>query len=192
MEQFPLFDENELDDLADKLGSYDLAYRRLGITPPRDEVDISISPATEPAESPVRGVMNFVEAPQGPSVSLEARAEAIAKVFDFYNKSNRARGAVESRYTGFGRYGSEADEVANRMHGKVETAKTMANTALRTLAATDEMIRSGVPQYEAHSIATSISEDMNRQYGPGNALAPDRAKKLRKVNAAVRHLKEQS
>jgi len=162
-----LFDDSIIDSMADKLGSYDAAYRALGVSPPvyeRPEIK--------------------TESNDGASVELGARALALHNIMGTYNQLNKAMGARIASQTPSSNFNQRyryPEEVTEQMGGKASRMIHENEEDFDTLNATSQMLSSGFSTEEVDVQKARLKRDLSLQYGPGKAYAPERAKFVNKL-----------
>lgn len=172
-----LFDDKLLDDMADKVGSYDEARRLLGIeTPLYERPEITVHH-------------------EGASVELGARALATHNIMDTYNQLNKTMGArIVSEQPGneFNQRYRHPEEVREHMGDKASKMIHENNDDFDTLNATSDMIKAGFSQESVDQQKAQLKRDMMNRYGPGKAYAPERNKLVNKLSKTAqrssRHL----
>jgi hypothetical protein len=173
--------ESQLDHAVETFGSYDEAYRHLGVTP--DEVDFGHLPETETVA---------VELPPI-AVNLGERALALADIMEYLNKANKTRGSATLMDNGGGefrtRYGLAAPDV---QHGaEINTTKLIDRfrRGVGVLAATDALRAHGYDEDDIELEYSRMQSDINRNFGVGNAYAKDRHVAVKKAARASAHLR---
>lgn len=161
-----LVTERQLDAAVETFGSYDEAYRHLGVTP--DEVEF------EPVAMPEAAA----ERPELPpiAVSLAERAMALEDIMTYLNKSNRLEGFKKS--------GGSA-RVARNMRSGVREWRPKFDDGLAVLIAADALRAHGYAEADIEVMRVAMQKDLNDEYGPGRAYASDRAAVVKKANRAA-------
>lgn len=117
------------------------------------------------------------------AVDLRARAFAIESLMAYYNQRNKSIGASTTRELHINpfddRYGVEAAAVEHNMYGKLDRENFEKNIDI--LNASHALQQNGYPEEKLQANKAALKKDLNLQYGPGNAYAPERYKL---VNAA--------
>jgi|GEM_PF-1082248 len=170
--------EAELDRCADSMGSYDLAYRRFGISQ-KELDDVKREPFVDVTPQPGAPINFITDIPPGPSLSLEGRAKALETIMNRYNKENQTIGAeLTSAYNGMSaRYGDSTGEVLEGMRGKTSRLGGQALQALMILSDGD----SGIPMPEDDDYLGLIGSELHQKFGPGNARVGKRNGALTKA-----------
>ena len=166
-----LFDDTVIDALADKLGSYDQAYRSLGIS----------APTYERPES--------VVSTDGASVELGARAVAISNIMSTYNQLNKNMGArivSEIPNSSFNQRYRYPEEITEQMGSKASNMLHANKNDFDVLNDTEGMIRAGFSAEYAESQKAGLKRGLVNKYGPGKAYAPERKKVVTKIERTVK------
>lgn len=169
--------ERELDAAAEIHGSYDEAYRHLGVTP--DEVEFESAPfeavAAEPELPPI-------------VVSLADRALALTDIMAYFNKANQLQGYVKHK-TGQGirngRPVTDSAALERNVRGSLRRMRPKFDEGLATLVAADALRAHGYDEAAIDLAQRAMQAQLNRAYGPGNAYAQDRAALVKKATRAA-------
>lgn len=162
-----LFDDTLLDDMADKVGSYDDARRLLGLK----------TPTYETPESTVSS--------DGASVKLASRALAASNIMATYNQLNKTMGArIASQQPGndFVKRYDHPEQVTEHMGGKASGMIHRNDADFDTLNATKAMIEAGFDEEMVIRQKDILKRKMINKYGPGKAYAPGRRKFITHLN----------
>jgi len=169
-----LFEGAFLDDLANELGSSDLAHKELGVRS--------------------REVQS-----EGVSVELSTAALALDNIMTTYNQLNRTMGArtqaeeregsdFTARYNVDGAH-EGPEKIIERM-GYKATRMLMANeNDFAALHKTKELIEAGFSTSDAEIAARIAKASLLTTYGPGVAYAKDRAALVQRIKNIPRNAK---
>lgn len=183
--------DRRAEDVSDRgYVSYEDAYQkelsRLGI----NDEDLAFvaaggAPKTTETEKP-----SEVKIEVGPSVELGARALALHNIMQTLNHANKTRGATITRQYADNdfdrRYGITADDVQDGMIQKTSRMLGANEADFDVLTATDDMIAAGFPAEDVARMKARLKYDIVKAYGPGQAIAKDRARVVNRAAAAAR------
>lgn len=169
--------EAELDDMADKLGSYDLAFGYYGATPDDVEPTEPIAEQeTEPELAPI-------------AVELGERAVALENIMAYLNKANQVKGSRAQLENGGGRmtqrYGSNAPEVQRGAERNRDELLAGFRAGIATLAASEALRASGYDNDDVDLEERAVQAAINRRFGVGQTDSGDRAKAVREAKRVL-------
>lgn len=168
-----IFDDALLDDMAEKLGSYDEARRHLGIK----------APEYEPPS---------IEAEPGAFLKLGARAIAVQGILEGINIRNRAGGASKTAEvvdSDFNRRYQNPQDILSGMSYSASRSEKEREKYLNILNATTAMIDAGFDPDHVTFYRNRLQDEVKPYEGAGPRSVTKRNKLARKVQNTADHSK---
>jgi hypothetical protein len=177
--------ERQLDEAANKLGSYDSALRFFGVKlkevkPEPDEAYETSSLSTE-LEKHVPIVVHLGE-----------RAVAFAAVMRYLNKKSMIQGSAKLLENGGGdflrRYGESATDVQRGAEAKTDRLGDNYRRAIDILVAADALRANGYDEEYINQKYLAMQAGLNRKYGVGKTDARERNKLVKLAERTYRRI----